>query len=230
MRKQLRRTVGFSIGGLWGDEPDGGHDDIPVVRVADFDYARLSVAETIPTWRKIEAGLAAHRVLRAGDLLLEKSGGGEKQNVGRAVLWPGGEPTVSSNFINVLRPAPAHDPRFLAYLHRALYVAGHAYACTKQTTGIQNLDLAAYLATQVEVPPDRQQRETADFLDQERLRMDDLHRRLAQTRIDLRRLLVAYRAELLEEIEGNVALRYVTDCLDHRRVPLNAEERDGRPG
>lgn len=171
MRKQLRRTVGSSIGGLWGDEPDGGHDDIQVVRVADFDYARLSVTDTIPTRRKIDAGLAVHRLLRAGDLLLEKSGGGEKQNVGRAVLWPGGEPAVSSNFISVLRPAPAHDPRFLTYLHRALYVAGHANACTKQTTGIQNLDLAAYLSTYVHVPTHREQQAIADFLDVESERL-----------------------------------------------------------
>jgi type I restriction enzyme S subunit len=162
----LKRTISKSIGGLWGDEPAGTADDVTVVRVADFDYPNLRVARA-STNRAVPLRLRAERKLRPGDLLLEKSGGGDSTNVGRVVLWMGDHDAITSNFVNVLRPAPGFDSRFLVYLHRVLYRRGHAAAATKQTTGIQNLDIAAYLAVEVDVPVLRAQRRIASYLDRE---------------------------------------------------------------
>lgn len=168
---QLRRTVSLTIGGVWGDEPDG-IDDLAVVRVADFDMESLTAGRMVPTQRRIDPGQRGRRLLREGDLLLEKSGGGEKQNVGRVVQWTGEHAAVCSNFVNVLRPTDWCDSRYLAYLHRSLYGLGWPNACTKQTTGIQNLDVGAYL--RVAVPGLRRdaQRRIADFLDRECQRID----------------------------------------------------------
>ncbi len=172
-RLRLKQTLESSIGGLWGSEPTGGTSDIPVVRVADFDYDAL-VAGKPATKRAVEPHLAARRLLCQGDLLIEKSGGGERQNVGRVVQWVGSEPAICSNFIAVLRPSTSMDARWLAYLHRSLYLAGFAAACTKQTTGIQNLDLAAYLGARVDVPRPGIQSRVADFLDRESARVERL--------------------------------------------------------
>ncbi len=163
---RLGYTIAHSIGGVWGADP-GGDRDLPVVRVADFDYAALKVNRFVPTSRSISESERAARLLEPGDILLEKSGGGLTTNVGRAVLWTSSEPTVCSNFIQLLRPASGYDSRFLVYLHRALYVRGVAAACTKQNTGIQNLSVRDYLATAVDVPTIERQRATADSLDRE---------------------------------------------------------------
>lgn len=163
---RLARTVEHSIGGTWGQEPDGEHD-LRVARVADFDYANLRVAQKVPTVRAVSASERSARLLKKGDILLEKSGGGLATNVGRAVLWGGDQEAVCSNFVQLLRPGRDYDPRFLVYLHRALYAEGAAAACTKQTTGIQNLDVGAYLATAVRVPKRAEQKSLADFLDRE---------------------------------------------------------------
>jgi len=163
---QLRRTASLVLGGVWGDEPAGASDDTAVIRVADFDYPSLEVAWA-PTVRSVPVPLQRARRLRPGDLLIEKSGGGERQNVGRVVRFVGDGPATYSNFIALLRPAEGFDARYLTYLHRALYVQGVASAMTKQTTGIQNLDLGAYLSTVVKVPSNSQQLDIADFLDRE---------------------------------------------------------------
>src|SRR4051794_6874038 len=116
---RLAYTVAHSIGGVWGAEPDGDHD-LPVVRVADFDYPNLRISHPVPTLRSISASERATRLLVPGDILLEKSGGGQFTNVGRAVLWTSPDPAVCSNFVQLLRPASGHEPRYLIYLHRAL--------------------------------------------------------------------------------------------------------------
>ncbi|MEV4422749.1 hypothetical protein AB0L40_22645 [Patulibacter sp. NPDC049589] len=163
---QLKRTVASVVGGLWGDEPSGSGFDVTVVRVADFNYRQLTLKAS-GTRRSIQTSLIRTRALRFGDLLLEKSGGGERTNVGRVVRWERDEQAITSNFVSVLRPARGFNSRYLAYLHRALYVEGYASACTKQNTGIQNLDVGAYLATEVPHLPFPQQAAVAAFLDRE---------------------------------------------------------------
>lgn len=84
--KRLRCTVTECQNGVWGDEPNR-LNDVPCVRVADFDRVAFRVNLIEPTLRSIEAAVVQARGLRAGDLLLEKSGGGENQPVGAVVLY-----------------------------------------------------------------------------------------------------------------------------------------------
>jgi type I restriction enzyme S subunit len=148
---RLKYTVRDLVGGVWGADPDGGPDDIACVRVADFDRSRGVISE-VPTMRCIEPRQRQSRELRAGDLLLEKSGGGERQVVGGVALYTHNVPAVCSNFIARMRPASGHDPGYLAYLHRALYALGRTRLYAKQTTGIQNLDVEGYLGERIALP------------------------------------------------------------------------------
>jgi type I restriction enzyme S subunit len=59
------------------------------------------------------------------------------------------------------------------------------YPAIKQTTGIQNLDSAAYLDTRVGLPPEPEQRAIADFLDRETAKIDTL---VAKKRLLIERL------------------------------------------
>ena len=172
-RVRLKRTLQASIGGLWGREPLAEIEAVTVVRVADFDYEALAAGDA-STMRAVEPHLLARRLLLDGDLLIEKSGGGDRQNVGRVVRWTGSQRAICSNFVNVLRPVSGVDARWLTYLHRSLYLAGFAATCTRQTTGIQNLDLRMYLGARVDILPLRDQHHVADFLDYERKRIAEL--------------------------------------------------------
>lgn len=170
---RLRWTVTSCQNGIWGDEPDGVND-IPCVRVADFDRKAFKVAQSIPTVRAVTASERSGRTLQRGDLLLEKSGGGELQPVGVVVLYDHAEAAVCSNFVARMRVASGFDPRFLTYVHANLYAGRVNTRSIKQTTGIQNLDSMAYLDERAAWPPLPEQRAIAAWLDDRTKRIDEL--------------------------------------------------------
>ena len=170
----LRRLVASLDNGVWGEEPDGDGTEIRCVRAADFDFARLRATVDTAPFRKIAPAQRRRLSLGRGDLILEKSGGGEKQVVGRAVLYDRDVPAVCSNFAARLRPTPSVAPRYLAYLLAALYFDGATARCVLQTTGIQNLDTDAWLQTEVPVLELDEQRRIADFLDDQVARIDNI--------------------------------------------------------
>ena len=168
---RLRSTVTECQNGVWGEEARGIHD-LVCVRVADFDRIQFRVRLDNPTLRSIEPRIAATRRLEANTLLLEKSGGGEKQPVGAVVIYDHGEPAVCSNFVARMPVADGCHPRYLTYLHAALYTARINTRSIKQSTGIQNLDSASYLNEAVGLPNGREQRAIAEFLNRETAKID----------------------------------------------------------
>jgi type I restriction enzyme, S subunit len=162
--RRLRTTVAGCINGIWGADPTGGPDDIACVRVADFDRERRRI-KPVATVRSVPRDALAHRLLRHGDLLIEKSGGGDQQPVGMVVAFEGDLSAVCSNFVARMPTAVGHDPHFLTYLHEYLYALGVNTRSIKQTTGIQNLDSDAYLAEPVAIPPLTEQEVIGRFLD-----------------------------------------------------------------
>jgi type I restriction enzyme, S subunit len=105
------------------------------------------------------------RVLMSGDLLLEKSGGGDKQPVGVVTLYDHDTPSVCSNFIARMPVSAGFDSGYLNYLHSHLYAIRLNVRSIKQTTGIQNLDSFAYLNESGAFPSLTEQTAIARFLD-----------------------------------------------------------------
>ena len=161
---RLAHSIQSIVTGVWGTDASG-NDDVICVRVADFDRERLVVRDDLGTVREITPTQRRGRLLRTGDLLIEKSGGGEKQVVGRVVLFEHDIDAVCSNFVVRLRARDGFLPRFLVYVHAAAYARQLTVPSVKQTTGIQNLDLDSYLRLQWCFPPHSEQVRIADFLD-----------------------------------------------------------------
>jgi type I restriction enzyme, S subunit len=170
---RIKWSVVGCFNGIWGDEPEG-IEDIICVRVADFDRERLTVVGEPPTLRAVAFNQRMTRILHKGDLLIEKSGGGEKQLVGCVVYFNHDFEAVCSNFVARMPVAAGMHPRFWTYVHSALYAARVNYLSIKQTTGIQNLDSSSYLNEKVGYPSIHEQRTIADFLDAEAVRLDTL--------------------------------------------------------
>ena len=162
--ERLHRSVQGCFNGIWGNEPNG-HDDLTCVRVADFDRVRRRVRLAKPTVRAIATAERKHRLMRNGDLLLEKSGGGDLQPVGIVILYDHNAEAVCSNFVARMQVACHYDPNFLVYLHSHLYSIGLNVRSIKQTTGIQNLDSSSYLRERVAFPPPAEQVAIAHFLE-----------------------------------------------------------------
>jgi len=170
---RLKWSISGCYNGVWGDEPNE-IDDLICVRVADFDRDRFVVVSTPPTVRAIESSQRHNRILQKNDLLIEKSGGGEKQLVGCVVQFTEDFPAVCSNFVARLPVARECDSRYLVYLHSAIYTARLNYPAIKQTTGIQNLDSGEYLNILVAYPPSDEQQSIARFLDAKTAQIDAL--------------------------------------------------------
>ncbi len=158
---------------------------------------KLRVDESRLPVRSITTADWKTRRLRSGDIVVEKSGGGEQQPVGKAVLFDLDCAAVPTNFAARLRPGVDYEPRFLTYLLSSCYANGTTRSAIKQTTGIQNLDLDAFLSERVLVPDERAQRAIADFLDAETARIDAL--------VEKKRRMI----ELLEERRVAVAVAEV---------------------
>jgi len=103
----------------------------------------------------VEEKQFAKRQLQFGDLILEKSGGGPKQPVGRVIAFEKTEGLFSfSNFTSVIRVV---DPSVLSFrfLHRLLhwyYESGVTEGMQRRSTGIRNLDFNSYKQLQVPMP------------------------------------------------------------------------------
>jgi type I restriction enzyme, S subunit len=204
---RLKHTVKACTNGIWGEESRGGPEDVLCVRVADFDRLRLRAEVDHPTLRFVPSTHRRGRMLERGDLLLEKSGGGEGQPVGVVVMYDSDRPAVSSNFVARMPVERGFDARYLCYLHAALYRLGVNCRSIRQTTGIQNLDSKAYLDEVVRVPDFAEQQRIAEFLDRKTGMLDSLVR-------NKQRLL-----GLLRERRDTLVSHVVTSGLDARVEP-----------
>lgn len=160
--------------GAWGDEAGEGEIDALCIRVADFDWSRLDLMMQNPTMRSFKKTQIDNLKLEPGDIVLEKSGGGEKTPVGRVVKFDLNELAVTSNFVARVRPAKGTAPDFLLYLLAAQYMSKFTNQFVKQNTGIQNLDDSGLFRSDVYLPDLPTQKRIATFLDRETARIDTL--------------------------------------------------------
>jgi type I restriction enzyme S subunit len=190
--KRLKWTVTGCFNGVWGDEPDDAND-VVCVRVADFDRDKLKVSSESLTLRAVDPMQFEKKKLVKGDLLIEKSGGGEKQLVGCVVYFDHDFDAVCSNFVARMPVDTNHDARYWSYAHAGLYAGKVNYPAIKQTTGIQNLDAGEYLNNRIGYPPLEEQQQIAAFLDSETAKLDALFEKVNEV---IARL-TEYRAALI---------------------------------
>ncbi len=118
---------------------------------------------------EVEAKKFEKRKLSPGDIILEKSGGGPKQPVGRVVLFDKSEGDYSfSNFTAAIRVKSASevDSRFLQKFLHWTYLSGVTEGMQSNSTGIRNLDGDKYKAIQISYPGIEEQRRIVTLLDE----------------------------------------------------------------
>ena len=144
---KLIEITGKALSGEWGTDDETG-DGIPVLRTTNFtnegvvDYRNV-VTRTI-TKKKIE-----EKYLRKGDIIIEKSGGSDKQPVGRVVFFDGPEQTyLFNNFTGLLRvkDQTIWYPRYVFYSMYSNYRIGGTRAFENKTTGLHNLKTDDYVS------------------------------------------------------------------------------------
>ncbi len=152
--KTLEEVCQFS-NGLWkGKKPP--FVNVGVIRNTNFTKEG-TLDDSDVAYLDVEKKMLEKRRLQFGDIILEKSGGGPKQPVGRVALFDKQEGEYSfSNFTAALRVADPHDLDF-RFLHRFLhwtYLSGVTEGMQSHSTGIRNLDGDAYKAIKIYFPDD----------------------------------------------------------------------------
>lgn len=154
-KHKLKYLISKPIAGAWGTEPQNDDNDITCVRVADFSEYEIKTNNL--TIRNIEA--KTEQILKPGDLLLEKSGGGEKTPVGRVVLFNQSFKAVTSNFVSKFSPKiDLVSSEYLLYIFKLINIVRWNFRSLKQTTGIQNIDTYQYMDNWVFIPKIEEQK------------------------------------------------------------------------
>lgn len=197
VRHRIKYDLTRSAAGVWGDEEKGNDDDIVCYRIADYDYSRGVLDNDNPTIRNIPTKERQGRLLRHGDLLIEKSGGGDVWPVGRVVRYNYEIEAVCSNFIHsVTVDKRKIDQDFLYYYFRFLYANKVNLLYFNQTTGIQNLKVSAYLSQSLYAPELDEQKEIVEYLNK-KCDSYDIAINKANHQIDL---LKEYKQSLITEV------------------------------
>ena len=146
----IKYGIKNSVSGDWGTDPlkKSNQKKCICLRVADFDFDKGIFKQNQYTIRAYSQEKINQLKLQSGDILIEKSGGGEKQPVGRAVLFDKDFSAMFANFLVRIRTNKLLVPSFLEYYLRALYYTGSTRLYFNQTTGIQNLKVGTLLSNE----------------------------------------------------------------------------------
>ena len=186
--KTLEEVCDF-YNGLWtGKKPP--YRKVGVIRNTNFTKDGLLNDSDIAQL-EVEVRQYEKRKLEYGDIILEKSGGGPKQPVGRVVVFDKKDGEFSfSNFTSAIRVKDKNKLNF-SYLHKALhrlYVTGETEKIQKNTTGIRNLDFSAYKQFAVPLPPLVEQKRIVKILDEKFAAIGELKRVTGQQIVDAKEL------------------------------------------
>jgi type I restriction enzyme S subunit len=162
----LEELVVHALGGVWGEEVGKSAAGVPVrvIRGKEFrDWA--SDRATRAPLRVVGAASLRKRRLAAGDLVIEISGGGAGQPVGRALLIDetalerADLPLVCSNFCRQMRVHREIDPAYVLLALESCYLSGGLDELQTQTTNIRNLKFPKFLSSVVVPLPPRAEQE-----------------------------------------------------------------------
>lgn len=197
----IRHLMVSRDGGAWGEEPGDDEKGTICLRIADFDYnkGRFKIcAEEDFTRRSYTTAQIERLSLEKGDILIEKSGGGEKTPVGRAVYYDGQYGSVLfANFMERLRfDTQKIDPEYMEYWLRAWYACRCSPYYINQTTGIQNINLSLMIAKErVYFPKLEEQFSIVSYLDARSKEIDSIEAGI-QSQIDV---LEQYKRSVITE-------------------------------
>lgn len=175
---RMKSCISQRDSGAWGEEAQGEIGDEICLRIADFNYATFRFKnppiEEL-TKRHYTKETIEYLKLQKNDILIEKSGGGEKTPVGRTVIFDKEYTALYANFMDRLRCAYFVLPMFMQCVFVTFYKNDYTRNYIKQTTGIQNLDLTSMLSQEsVPLPPIEEQEAIADFLDKQCAEIDSV--------------------------------------------------------
>ena len=177
---KLFDITGKALSGEWGtDDPDGC--GIPVLRTTNFTNVGKVNYDNVVT-RNIQKKNISDKLLKKGDIIIEKSGGTDKNPVGRVIYFEGEENKyLFNNFTGLLRVKDKNEwyPKYVFYSMFAYYKKGGTRRFENKTTGLHNLKLDDYIKRlDIQKASYVNQVHVCKLLDCVRLQIDNMEREL----------------------------------------------------
>ncbi len=204
--------------GLWkGKKPPFVH--VGVIRNTNFTKSGFLDDNDI-AYLDVEEKQFSKRQLQFGDLILEKSGGGPKQPVGRVITFEKAEGLFSfSNFTSLIRVA---DPLKLSFhfLHRLLYwyyISRVTEGMQRRSTGIRNLDFSAYKRLPVPLPSIPEQKRIVAILDEAFTAIETVTANTEKNLTNARELFESELARVFQKSGDGGSMMTLGDLCEFRR-------------
>ena len=197
--KRLDEVCDF-ISGLWTGKK-APYINVGVIRNTNF-HGSGNLDFTDIAQLDVEAKQFSTRQLKYGDIILEKSGGGPKQPVGRVCVFEKREGLFSlSNFTSAIRVKDEDelDYKYLYYFLRLLYLKGETEKIQTHSTGIRNLQLSLYKEFLIPMIDISLQRELIKKLDFIFFELDKASQSTASILLNIESLFKIYLTKLFTE-------------------------------
>ncbi|MCX0357634.1 hypothetical protein LI056_06500 [Clostridium perfringens] len=204
----FKRVIQRVSNGIWGDDAKSNSDDIPCIRVLNFNRNTMEVKIDNLTIRNIPRIKQKGYLLKKGDLLIEKSGGGEKSPVGFVVRYNYELPAVYANFMAKISLNNNTISEYIKYLCSAIYNRKLHLDSINQTTGIQNLDSEIYFKRYIALPNVLEQEKIAKFLDEKTAEFDSI---ISKKEALIEKLEEAKKSLISEVVTGKVKVVKTSD-------------------
>lgn len=225
--------VEHSRGGGWGKEaPFEGSSRVAIIRGADFPSVAQGSYGGLPV--RYEKDSKVNSVaLRAGDIVLENSGGTDSRPTGRTVFVTNELidaydcPVIPASFCRLLRFDNRSNSEFVYYWLQEMYSAGRTWGYQNRSTGLSNFQYKVFADSEL-LPdlPIEVQSKIASVLSafekkiRENNRLNDY----------LLELATALFEHALDKSHTEVSLGDIVDLEDSKRIPLNSRDRAQRKG
>ncbi len=217
---KLIEITGKALSGEWGSD-DVNNTGIPVLRTTNFTNEGIVNFENVVT-RTIKSKNLENKFLRDGDIIIEKSGGSDKQPVGRVIYYDGPDNKyLFNNFTGLLRVRKQNRwfSKYIFYSLFSNYKRGGTKAFENKTTGLHNLKIDLYIS----------QHEVIDI--------DYSHQVTICRQLDRIREILSLRRRQLDLLDELVKARFVemfgdprVNSMKYPEVPLGTLVTDIIPG
>lgn len=207
--QRMKRCITSRVSGDWGEERKDNKNDVICLRIADFNYKSFTFKD-IPndeyTVRNYDKEVIKKLLLKHNDILIEKSGGGDKTPVGRCVIFNKKFDALYANFMDRIRVNKSVYAPYFLYILNCFYLNRYTLNYIKQTTGIQNLDITSMLSCEcTPIPSLDEQKKIAAFLDEKCGAIDEIISKTEQS------------IEEYKKLKQSVITKAVTKCIRPNR-------------
>lgn len=187
---ELKNLSNFVIGGDWGKDPNENYDAetelVYCIRGSELKNWNTQKGRTA-SLRKIKPQSLKKRRLQEGDILIEISGGGPEQPVGRTVYIDKQSIDINSeydkvctNFLRLIRLNDSLEKKFVQNYLRYFYLTGEVIKYQGGSNNLRNLKYKEFETIKIPLPPKSEQERIVAKLDHLFTELETLNQKLNQ--------------------------------------------------